>query len=111
MIKDWGLWHWKTGMDAAEKIETIMDWNNDDCADDPNAGIGALLSTYRFAGVTTTPAAAWDPSTGRIYLLYTMEIEYTDLFDDPLNFSAQSRRDILECILMMVVQHGAHQII
>lgn len=92
--KDWGLWHWKTGMDAAEKIETIMDWNNDDCADDPNAGIGALLSTYRFAGVTTTPAAAWDPATGRIYLLYTMEIEYTDIYDDPINFSAQSRRDI-----------------
>lgn len=91
---DWGLWHWKTGMDAAEKIETQMDWNNDDCAGDPNAGIGVYLFTYRYAGVTTSPAAAWDPETGRIYLLYTMEIEYTDLFDDPAYSSAQSRRDI-----------------
>lgn len=91
---DWGLWHWKTGMDAAEKIETIMDWNNDECDDDPNAGIGAYLFTYRYAGNTTSPGAAWDPVSGRLYLLYTMAIEYTDIYDDPDFSSAQSRHDI-----------------
>ncbi len=41
------------------------------------------------------PGAAWDSLTGRIYLVYTMAIEYTDIYGDPLNIAAQSFRDIM----------------
>lgn len=89
-----GMWHWKTGMPAAEIIDTEMDWVNDLCDADPYAGIGANTINYRQAAPVTSPGAAWDPVSGRIYLLYTMKIEYTDIFDDPTNLSAQSFHDI-----------------
>ncbi|HPR28621.1 MAG TPA: PKD domain-containing protein [Chitinophagales bacterium] len=90
----WGIWHWMTGMPSAELIDTRLDWINDECDNDAEAGLGAYRFTYRYSSNTTSPGAAWDPLTGRIYLLYTMQIEYTDIYDDPLNLSAQSRRDI-----------------
>lgn len=92
--KTMGMWHWKSGMPAAEIINTELDLVNDDCANDPYAGIGAYTFNYRNAAPTTSPGAAWDPVTGRLYCLYTMKIEYTDIFDDPLNPSAQSFRDV-----------------
>lgn len=90
----WGFWHWTTGMAEAELINTELDWVNDECDNDPMAGIGAYRFTYRYSSNATSPGAAWDPVTGRLYLLYTMFMEYTDLYDDPTNLSAQSRRDI-----------------
>lgn len=93
-----GIWHWKTGMAAAEIINTELDIVNDDCANDPYAGIGAAVFNYRTASVASNPAAAWDPITGRLYCLFTMKIEYTDIFDDPLNPSATSFRDIFGMI-------------
>ena len=89
-----GIWQWHTGMDAAEKIDLTMDWDNADGLNDPLAGIGAFRSHYRYPGIVSMPGGAIDPLTNRYYLIYTMAIEYTDLFDDPLNVSAQSYRDI-----------------
>ncbi len=89
-----GMWHWRTGMAEAEIIDTEIDWINDDCIPDPYAGIGANTINYRNAAVATSPGAAWDPVTGRLYLLYAMKVEYTDEFDDPEDFNAQSFHDI-----------------
>ncbi len=94
---DWdatGIWHWKTGMAEAEMINLELDWDNADGLGDPYAGIGAYRTHYRSAGMASMPGAAWDPATGHIYLTYTMPIEYTDIYGDPLNLSAQSYRDI-----------------
>jgi len=89
-----GMWHWTTGMAAAEIIDIEIDWINDDCLSDPYAGIGASTINYRSAANATFPGATWDASSGRLYLLYTLKVEYTDEFDDPENFSAQSFHDI-----------------
>ncbi|MEZ5013309.1 MAG: PKD domain-containing protein [Chitinophagales bacterium] len=89
-----GMWHWTNGMPAAELIDTEIDWVNDDCADDPFAGIGAYYYNYRSAAVASSPGSAWDPLTGRIYLIYALKIEYTDIYDDPTNFSAESFHDL-----------------
>jgi PKD repeat protein len=89
-----GIWYWTTGMDSAELINTELDWESPDCVYSPYTGIGYIETNYRYAGVSSSPAASWDPETGRIYLLYTMKLEYTDIYDDPENFSAESFRDI-----------------
>ncbi len=89
-----GIWHWQTAMDAAEKIDVTLDWDNADGLNDPDAGIGVFRSHYRYAGLASMPGAIIDEGTGHMYLTYTMPIEYTDLFGDPLNPSAQSFRDI-----------------
>ncbi|MBK8344483.1 MAG: exo-alpha-sialidase [Bacteroidetes bacterium] len=92
-----GIWHWKTGMAAAEIIDTELDWVDADCTGDPYTGIGASTFNYRNAANVTNPAASYDPITDRLFLLYAMKIEYTDIFDDPLNLSAQSFHDIFGC--------------
>jgi len=89
-----GMWHWRSGMAAAELIDITIDWVNDDCLNDPYAGMGAYTFNYRSAGNASFPTSAWDASSGRIYLLYSMKIEYTDEFDDPANPNAQSFHDI-----------------
>jgi hypothetical protein len=89
-----GLWHWETGMPSAEKIDVEIDWDNSDGLNDPYAGIGANHAQYRSAGNASMPGSAWDSVTGRIYVVYTMPIEYTDIYGDPLNPAAQSFRDI-----------------
>ena len=89
-----GLWQWHTGMDEAVKIDLTLDWDNADGLNDPLAGIGVFRSHYRYPGIVSQPGGAIDPVTGRMFVIYTMAIEYTDLFGDPLNFSAQSFRDI-----------------
>lgn len=95
---DWNdamkMWYWHTGMPAATAIDLTLDWDNTDGLGDPDAGIGAFRSHYRSAGLTSMPGACKDNATGKLYLLYTMPIEYTDDFGDPANLSAQSRRDI-----------------
>lgn len=93
-----GIWHWKTGMAAAEIIYTDLDLVNEDCANDPYAGIGAYTFNYRSASVASNPASAYDPLTGRLFCLFTLKVEYTDIYDDPLNPSAQSFRDIFGMI-------------
>lgn len=92
-----GMWHWKTGMPAAEIIDLEMDWVDADCTGDPYTGIGASTFNYRSAANVTNPAASYDPISGRLFLLYAMKIEYTDIYDDPLNLSAQSFHDIFGC--------------
>lgn len=88
------MWYWHSGMGAASLIDLTLDWDNTDGLGDPVAGIGAFRSHYRNPGLTSMPGACVDNATGKIYLLYTMPIEYTDDFGDPTNLSAQSRRDI-----------------
>ncbi|MBK8344461.1 MAG: exo-alpha-sialidase [Bacteroidetes bacterium] len=92
-----GIGHWKTGMPAAEIIDLEMDWVDADCTGDPYTGIGASTFNYRSAANVTNPAASYDPISGRLFLLYAMKIEYTDIYDDPLNLSAQSFHDIFGC--------------
>ena len=89
-----GMWHWSSGMPAAEIIDIELDWVNSTCDNNPYAGIGASTFNYRSAAPATNPAAAIDAASGVLYLLYTMKIEYTDVFDDPTNLSAQSFHDI-----------------
>ncbi|MBC8173065.1 MAG: PKD domain-containing protein [Chitinophagales bacterium] len=89
-----GIWHWSTGMVSAELINTELDWESPDCVYSPYTGIGLYVYNYRNAALSSQPAASWDPATGRIYLLYTMKLEYTDIYGDPTNFSAESFRDI-----------------
>ena len=89
-----GMWHWSSGMPAAEIIDIELDWVNATCDNNPYAGIGASTFNYRSAAPATNPAAAIDAASGVLYLLYTMKIEYTDVFDDPTNLSAQSFHDI-----------------
>ncbi|MBC8047307.1 MAG: T9SS type A sorting domain-containing protein [Fimbriimonadaceae bacterium] len=86
-----GIWHWSSGMAGADLIDTEIDWSGDG---NPYGGIGYVTFNYRNAAVSSCPAASWDASDGRLYLLYTMKIEYTDIYDDPLNFSAESFRDL-----------------
>ena len=89
-----GLWHWSSGMPAANLIDLELDWINADCTGDAYTGIGASTFNYRSAANVTNPAAAYDPVTGRMFALYAMKIEYTDIYDDPTNLSAQSFHDI-----------------
>ena len=89
-----GIWHWTNGMAGAEVIDTELDWNNDDCLSDPYAGIGLSTFNYRSAGISSSPGGTWDAISGRLYVIFAMKIEYTDIFDDPLNFNAQSFRDL-----------------
>lgn len=89
-----GIWYWNEsfGADSVQYLDVLFDWNNDDGLDDPFAGIGASLPSYG-CGFTSMCDATQDPTTGRIFLMYTMPVEYTDLYDDPTNASAQSFRD------------------
>ncbi|MBA2746689.1 MAG: T9SS type A sorting domain-containing protein, partial [Flavisolibacter sp.] len=93
-----GAWYWTTGMTEMAFIDLLVDWNNDDGADDPFAGIGlgdfGLGNTYRFSTFHLMFNAALEESTGRIYLIYTQPIEYTDLEGNPASETAQSYRDI-----------------
>lgn len=86
-----GIWHWSTGMDEAELINTELDWSGDG---NPYGGIGTVTFNYRNAAVSSCPTASYETATGRIYLMYTMKIEYTDIYGDPSNVSAESFRDI-----------------
>lgn len=89
-----GLWHWESTMDEAELLDLEIDWINADCTGDAYTGLGASTFTYRNAANISSPTAAIDPVTGRMFVLYAMKVEYTDIYDDPTNFSAQSFRDI-----------------
>lgn len=66
---------------------------------------------YDGVSFTSMVGAAIDEATGYIYLIYAMPIEYTDYFGDPEVSEAQSFRDLLECILLIMEQHGRHQLI
>ncbi len=89
----YGLWYWNSTMAYGEPmwIDLLLDW---DGSGDYTDGIGADLGMYDGATFTTMPTAGIDEATGRIYLAYTMPIEYTDYFEDPTVAEAQSFRDI-----------------
>lgn len=89
----YGMWYWNSTMAEASPvwIDLLIDWDD---SGDPFDGIGADLGMYDGVTFTSMPAASIDESIGRIYLMYTMPIEYTDYFDDPTVAEAQSFRDI-----------------
>jgi hypothetical protein len=89
-----GIWYWNSLTEETKLINVLIDWNNDDGANDPFAGIGAYSDIYPGISFTSMPGAAYDEATGKIYLTYTMPIEYSDLFGDPTITEAQSFRDI-----------------
>ena len=89
-----GILYWKTGVVGMFYLDVLIDWKNDDGLDDPYAGIGPAFGAYGGESFTTLPSGAYDPATGRIYLTYTMPVEYTDQFDDPTVASAESKNDI-----------------
>ena len=89
----YGLWYWNSTMAYGEPtwIDLIVDWDE---SGDPFDGIGADLGMYDGVTFTSMPTVSLDESIGRIYLAYTMPIEYTDYFDDPTVAEAQSFRDL-----------------
>ncbi len=89
-----GILYWKTGLTGMYYLDVVIDWKNDDGLDDPYAGIGGSFAAYGGESFTTLPSAAYDAATGRIYLTYTMPVEYTDQFDDPTATGAESKNDI-----------------
>lgn len=94
-IPQFGGFHfWKIGLGEAEFINTVVDWKDPDGLGDPYAGIGQNFSAYGADGFCTMPSASIDPTTGSIYLVYCMPVEYTDAFGDPENPNAQSRSDL-----------------
>lgn len=89
----YGQWYWNSTMAEASPmwIDLLVDWDD---SGDPFDGIGADLGMYDGVTFTSMPCASYDAGAGRIYLAYTMPIEYTDYFDDPTIAEAQSFRDI-----------------
>lgn len=89
----YGLWYWNSDMafGAPVWIDLLIDWDESGDAFD---GIGADLGMYDGVTFTSMPAASYDAASGRIYLAYTMPIEYTDYFEDPTVAEAQSFRDL-----------------
>ncbi len=88
-----GLWYWNSTMAPGDisYIDLLQDWDEDG---DPFLGIGADLGMYDGVTFTSMPNASVDETAGRIYLMFTHPIEYTDYFDDPTVAEAQSFRDI-----------------
>ena len=89
-----GMRYWNSETGLISLIPLFFDWDNADGLNDPYVGIGNDFSVYSALGLTSMAGAAIDESSGRIYLVYTMPLEYTDLFDDPENELAQSFRDL-----------------
>ncbi|MBC8047183.1 MAG: T9SS type A sorting domain-containing protein [Fimbriimonadaceae bacterium] len=88
-----GMFYWNEsfGEDSVQYLTfPIVDWDDDG---DPFAGIGFDLANYG-VGLTSQPAAALDPSTGSMYIVYTHQVEYTDYVGDPNSTDAQSFRDL-----------------
>lgn len=71
-----GIYYWHTGMASATVLDVMVDWNNDDGLDDPYAGLGSDFTAYYAESVTTMPTACYDPSSGRVYLMFMMPVEY-----------------------------------
>lgn len=88
------LLFYKTGLAGPEFLNAVPDWNNADGLNDPYAGIGIDRSAYGQKGFATSPGIAIDESTGNIYVVYRMQVEYTDQFDNPDIPGAQSKSDI-----------------
>ena len=89
-----GFLYWKTGLVGMYYLDVLVDWKNDDGLDDPFAGIGQQFIAYGGESFTSMPSAAYDPVTGRLYLTYTMPVEYTDQFGDPTLPTSESKCDI-----------------
>jgi len=89
-----GMWYWNSTMTDPTYIDLLIDWDNTDGLNDPFAGIGASMTMYDGVSFTSMAGAAYDETTGYLYVLYTMPIEYTDYFGDPTVSEAQSFRDI-----------------
>jgi PKD repeat protein len=89
-----GILYWKTGVTGMYYLDVVIDWKNDDGLDDPYAGIGQSFASYGGESFTTLPSSAYDPASGRIYLTYTMPVEYTDQLGDPTAAAAESKNDL-----------------
>ncbi len=90
----YGLWYWNSTMTEIAWLDLLVDWDNVDGLNDPLAGIGADLGMYDGVTFTSMANASIDEDAGRIYLMFTHPIEYTDYFGDPTNEAAQSFRDV-----------------
>ena len=89
-----GILYWKTGVTGMYYLDVVIDWKNDDGLDDPYAGIGQSFASYGGESFTTLTSSAYDPASGRIYLTYTMPVEYTDQLGDPTAAAAESKNDL-----------------
>lgn len=89
-----GIYYWNSTMVEPNLLDVIIDWDNTDGLNDPYAGIGSQLGIYFLTALTSMCGAAIDESTGRLYLIYTMPVEYTDWFGDPTENGAESFRDL-----------------
>ncbi len=89
-----GVWYWNSTMTDPVYLDLLIDWDNTDGLNDPIAGIGAGSWCYTGLTLTSMAGAAYDESTGTIYLLFVMPVEYTDYFGDPGYSYAESFRDL-----------------
>ncbi len=89
-----GIFYYKIGLAEMQYLDLKIDWKNDDGLNDYDLGIGVDASAYGARSFTSSPTAAIDEATGKIYLVYMMQIEYTDQFDNPAAAGAQSKSDL-----------------
>ena len=88
-----GMYYWNTTTATLGYIDFFFDTNNADLLNDPYAGIGAATKNYQ-ASFTSMTTAAYDEAIDRIYLVYAMPMENTDIYADPFNGLAESFRDL-----------------
>lgn len=89
-----GVLYWNSDMATMGNIPYLIDTYSADGLSNPYLGLGADLSMYDGATMTSFAGASYDPSNGNIYLLFSVPVEYTDWFGDPTVAEAQSFRDI-----------------
>ena len=88
-----GMFYWNSATASLGYIDFFFDTNTADGFNDPFAGIGQVTTNYQ-ASFTSMITAAYDEALGRIYLVYAMPMEYSDIYFDPFNFAAESFRDL-----------------
>ena len=89
-----GIYYWNSATATTSLLNFFFDTNNVDGFNDPFLGLGAATGGYLGVNLTSMSTVAYDATNDRMFLMYSMPIENTDLFGDPYNPYAQSFRDL-----------------
>ncbi len=87
-------WNENMGADSFNAITAVVDLNGSDNFDGIGQGTNTGTNFYGNTGIASMPAAAIDPSTGDLYLVYVAEVEFTDEAEDPSLSTSLSYRDL-----------------